>query len=143
MATKNITAGDILIHAESLEYCCKDSIIRNATGASVTITDPAGVFVKAGDNGADFNLAKSTEEGDVVGIILSGNTVPETIGNAANSVGKYLVLHKPPCVVNKSKLPTSDLAAVAYDTFAQIITALETLGFKFATEPTKITTQST
>lgn len=135
--------GDIVLHLESFSYCTKNAIIRNATGASVTITDPAGVFVKAGDNGADFNLAKSTEEADVVGIILRCDDPPETIANSANSVKRYLVLHKAPCVVNKDNLPTSDLAGVAYDTFAQIITALEALGFKFVTNPTKTTSQTT
>lgn len=146
MTTKSqpVTMGDIVIHMESQEYCCDPAIIRNPGGSAIDLdrSEYMGMPVVAGSNGADYNLAASTGEANVVGLIVDG---PENIVLEAtsNTVKRYKVLRRAPCIVNLDKIQANDYAGVAFDTVAEIITALRALGWVLKAGPAKQTTHST
>ena len=140
--TKVKKAGDLVVHMESLEYCLFPAIIRNGTGSTVALTEAnmLGHFLKAGSSGADFDLAKSGEEGNVIAILLDGP--PESKATANNYSGKYRVLKHPPAIINQSMLPAADAIGTAWDTLAEAVAALKVLGFEFRSDPVKQTIQT-
>jgi len=128
--------GDLILHMESEGYCCEKATIRNGTGASVVLENYVGLPLKAGTNGADYNIAKATEEANVIALLVKGpcGHAPETLANNTTSSEKYLVLARAPAIINKDAIPDNDLAGVAY-TKATIVTALKALKFVVKSEP--------
>lgn len=140
--TKTRKMGDLIIQMESLEYCLYPAIIRNGTGSTVNLTDELmfGQLLKVGDNGADYLLAESGEEANVVAVLIDGPE--ESKATANNYSGKYRVLKHPPAIINQTRLPAADVLGVAWDTLAEAVTALKALGFEFRSEPVKTTIQT-
>lgn len=130
--------GDLLVHVESLEYCTKTAIIRNATGAAVSFNNPVGVPLKAGANGADYLIAEAGDEASVIALLvdgLAGVDFVEDIANNTNSPGWQVLCH-PPAIININAIKETDPADADYDV-AAIVTAMSALGFEFRAEPTK------
>lgn len=140
--TKKKAPGDLVIHVESLEYCTVLASLRNDATVSVTVTSVLGAPVKAGGSGADFIFAKSTEEANVVGLVMDGPE-PLVLAGSSNSAKKYQVLKNPPAIINKDLIKTTDPQGVAFDTLAEIVISLEALKFEVRTQPVKETVQST
>ena len=136
LSEKTKRPGDLLVHVESLEYCTKTVIIRNATGATVTITDVVGFPLKAGTNGADYNLAEAGDEANVTALLIDGplGDVNEELANNTNSTKKYQALVHPPAVINRNKIVDTDFAGAAMNV-ATIVTALEALKYEVRSEP--------
>lgn len=140
--TKKKAPGDLVIYCDSLEYCTVTASLRNNATVAISVASVLGAPVKAGSDGADYNLAVSTEEGDVIGLVMDG---PEPLALAAssNSAKKYQVLIHPPAIINSDVIRATDPAGVAWDTFAQVVAALVALKFEVRTEPVKETIQTT
>lgn len=135
------TAGGLVIHVESLEFCTSSAIIRNGALTSVSIADVTGFPLKAGSAGADFTLAVVGDEANVTGLIMKG-PVPLALATVANSAREYQVLKNPPAIINQDAIAKKDGAGASFN-IATIVTALKALKFEVRTEPVKMTTQST
>lgn len=139
--TINARVGDLLLHVESLEYCTKTCIIRNGAGSAVDFDSVLGLPLKAGASGADYTLAVSGDEANVLALLLDG-PLPLALNATSNSGSKYQVLKRAPAIINQDAIATADGAGALY-VQATLRTALTALGFELRTEPTKSTTQST
>lgn len=137
------TPGDLIIHMESPQYCLFSAIIRNGTGSERTLDDVCGYPLKAGASGADYRLAVAGDEASVTALLVQGpnGRDSEVIAATTNSVKKWTVLKNAPAVINQSKIRTTDIAGAAFN-IANIVTALEALGFEFRTESDKEETLS-
>jgi len=123
------TLGDILIHEESPMFCRAKGTLKNGVGTAVTLA--LGMPVIA--DGTNFELAVSTEEGSVIGILLDG--AGDVIALSATSTKLYSFLVRGPAVINYDAIPQVDQADVAWDTDAQVKTALLALHILSVTEP--------
>lgn len=123
------TLGDVLIHEESPMYCRAIGTIKN--GVAVAVTLAVGMPVIA--DSTNFELAVSTEEGSVTGILLDG--AGDVIAASATSTKLYSVLVRGPAVINYDAIPQADQAAAAWDTDAELKARLLTLGILALSEP--------
>lgn len=134
------TFGDLLIHVEYLGYCTRTATVRNQSGASVRINNCQGIGypVKAGTNGADFDLAFAGDEANVTGLLVKCEREPhdETIAATTTAPNRWMVLVHPPAILNQDKFAVNDLAAAAFNQ-ATLQTRLKALGYELRKEPTK------
>lgn len=136
-ASRDHVAGDLLIQCQSLEYCTKNSILRNGEGSSRTLNNVVGYPVKAGTNGADYNLALAGDEANVVGLILKAPPGSESvvIGATSNTSEFYQVIKNAPVIINRDTIRLTDVAGNAFNV-GSIVTALQALKWEFRSEPT-------
>ncbi len=127
--TKAYTLGDLLIEEQSAMYCRAIGTLKNGESSSVTLV--MGMPVIA--DGTNFELAMSTEEGNVVGLLLDG--VGDVIAGSTTSTKKYSFLVRGPAVVNGDAVPAADQAETAWDTWAQVVAQLLTLHILVLSEP--------
>lgn len=137
MVLQEVTAvpGDLVIHRESFMYCFDEAIIRNGTGTQRTLDDVCGYPLKAGTNGADYNLAVAGDEANVTALLLHGPNGRDTevLAATTNSAKKWTVVARPPVVINQDKIRTLDIAGAAFNV-ANIVTALKALKWVFKEE---------
>lgn len=129
--------GDLLVHVESLEYCTKTVKIRNKSATAVTVANMVGYPLIAGTNGADYNLAISGDEANVVALLIDGPTGldSEVIGATSNGLYKYQALVHSPAILNQDKIALVDYVAGAAFVQATIRTALAALGYELRSQP--------
>lgn len=129
--------GDIIVRESDYAYG-RDSVLLGATAAmTITDRDPIGQFAKA--NG---DIAVAGDEGDIVGIIVEGERLPESMTLGENLVRPHAVLKRGEVVVNKNALPTEDPEGAAFN-MTTVQTTLEGLGFVVITDPTVTEVQNT
>lgn len=137
----NNRPGSLIVHMESMQYCLKEVTIRNGTATARTLSRMTGYPLKAGTNGADYNLAVDGDEANVTALLVAGppgdNSI--AIGATTTSSHKFTALVHPPAVINKDMIATEDIAGAAFDVDA-IETALEALDYEVRSEPEKSST---
>lgn len=136
--------GELVVHYESHEYCFTGAKVKNVKAATsgddgynLEVTDPVGLPLK--DNAGTWELIEAGNEADAEGLIVAGPTL-EALAPNASSANKYLIIKRPPAVINQDNIATDDPYGDAY-TQADIRTALSALNFELRTNPTK-TSQS-
>lgn len=125
------------------------------TRTAGTIKNTSGVTIAAGAitvglplklSSTQWVTVQATDEANLKGLFLGDDShaIPESLANNAITAAKYPILFRGPALVNKSVIPTTDLAGVAY-TLATIVTALQGLSPPIDTlvEPDTIGTQIT
>lgn len=143
--------GDILLHRESLQKnMATATLLFPAAGGLHDLPQVAGypvVYVSSTkvativENGGTGNDTTDTNALLVHGTALEG--VANAFATPANDL--YTVINEGDgAVINFDALPTSDtLATPGTLVLSEVQTALEALGFKFVTEPVKISTHTT
>lgn len=132
--------GEFLVHCESLEFCTKTVTVRNGTGTARTLTDVVAYPLKAGTNGADYNLAVAGDEANITAMLLAGPPGPlnDAIGANTTSSLKYTALVHPPAILNQDAIPLLDIAGASF-TQATIRTRLAALLYELRSTPIKKT----
>jgi len=137
------TGGDLLLGKISSNF--------NFASGQLTAPGSGGVWNFYLDQVAGYPLLASnvlaiaTDEASVVALLVFGNRLDDLADSASTTeVPQYTILNDfTGVVINKDVIATKDasLAATAF-TLATIVTALEALGAKVVTGPTKSTTQT-
>ena len=117
--------------------------LTNVSFAAV-IPEVLGLPVK--ESGGDYLPLQSTDEANVSGIVVGREQgAPSELNLDADEVTtyNYFILTSGDAQIAKKHIHANDSQETAFDTVAEIITALEALGIKCVEDPTQTTTQTT
>lgn len=138
IASRNKVPGDLLVHMEYSGYCTRTAKLRNSTAVEVDLKtiECVGYPLVAGTNGADYDLMVAGGEDNAIALLVDGpcGAPTEVLPATTNGEDQYQVLKNAPCVVNRDKITTVDVAGDDFDIDA-IVTALQALKFEFREEP--------
>lgn len=129
--TKTDIPGNVVKEYVSNEYSLVSAVIKNSFAGAVVLSnfEIAGQPVVYANGTAELcesaNVA-GIGETDANGIVVSKEVIA-SLANAASTVNKYLILVRGPAVIWTNGIPAADAAGTAWDTIAEIVTALAAL----------------
>lgn len=137
--TKNRTLGDLIRYELNPSFTREQYTLRNATGASATLTNPMGYPVKFNAN--KMELALSGDEATVDGLLLQATDEDAIATGTDYAGGKRAILVRGPAILSKDQLPINDVAGDAF-VQANLITRLAALNIVVKSEPAEQTVQT-
>lgn len=121
--SKGRTMGDVVRYVLHPGYCIVSAYVVNPNAAAYAAQNLVGQPVKA--SGANYVFVESTDEAAVIGLFMHDK--PVALGVSETTTIKYPILVRGPALVDQDSLPVNDVAGVAFDTVAQLVTALAAL----------------
>jgi len=140
--TEGNDPGEFLAEYYSDRYNFEEVDVDVPTGANMDVTEEEVLGMPIKDNAGTWEFLRSTDEANADGVLITG---PGTDGSkaAAMTFGPYKALVRGPAVIVQDLIQANDGSGVAFDTVAEIVTALEALNIVSRSQVAVTETQTT